>query len=74
MAASRIRMSVEQSLTPEACKIAIQGAAVRSGAKPSTNEVRFKEPVNVREDLQDLPFRHLCTKEGIKVKLITCFY
>ena len=62
MAASRIRMSVEQSLTLEASEIAIEGTAVRSGAKPNTHVVRFKEPVNVREDLQNFQFRHLRTK------------
>ena len=66
MAASRIRMSVEQSLALEASEIAIEGTAVRSGAKPNTHVVRFKEPVNMREDLQNFPFRHLCTKEETK--------
>ena len=77
MAASRIRMSVEQSLTLEASEIAIEGTAVRSGAKPTTHVVRFKEPVNMREDLQNFPFRHLCTKRRqeseTKVKLSACF-
>ena len=54
MAAPGIRMSVEQSLTPEASEIAVEGTPVRGGAKPSTHVVRFKEPVNVREDLQNL--------------------
>jgi hypothetical protein len=67
MGASRIRMSVEQSLTPEASEIAIKGTAVRSGAKPTTHVVRFKEPVKMREDLQNFPFRNLCTQEGRKL-------
>ena len=59
MAATGIRMSVEQSLTPETSEIAIKGTAVRGEAKPTTNAVRLKESVNLREDLQDFQFRHL---------------
>ena len=55
MAAFRIRMSVEQSLTPEASEIAIKGTAVRSGAKPTTHVVRFKEPVNIARRSAKLP-------------------
>jgi len=57
-------MSVEQPLTPEASEIAIEGTAVRGGTKPTTNAVRFKESVNLREDLQDFQFRHLGTKRA----------
>ena len=59
MAASGIRMSVEQSLTPEASEVAIKGTAVRGGTKPTTNRVGSKESVNLREDLQDFQFCHL---------------
>jgi hypothetical protein len=64
MAATGIRVSVEQSLTPEASEVAIKGTAVRGGAKPTANRVRFKESVNLREDLQDFQFRHLGTKRA----------
>ncbi len=50
MAAPGVRMSVEQSLALEASEIAIEGAAVRSGAKLATNVIRFSKSVNLRED------------------------
>jgi hypothetical protein len=50
MAASGLRMSIEQSLTLEASEIAIEGTAVRSGAKLATNIIRFNESVNLCED------------------------
>lgn len=53
MAASRVRMAVEQSLTPESSEIAIQGAAVRNGPKLATNVIRFKKSVNLGEYPQD---------------------
>jgi len=53
MAAPGIWVSVEQSLTPEASEIAVERTAVRNGAEPSPHVVRFKEPVNVCEDLQN---------------------
>jgi hypothetical protein len=49
----------EQSLTLEASEVAIEGAAVRSGTKLSTNGIRFKKSVNLREDPQDFQFCHL---------------
>ena len=64
MAASRVRMSVEQSLTLEASEIAIEGAAVGSGAKLATNVIRFNESVNLREDPQHFQFRHYLSKKA----------
>jgi hypothetical protein len=64
MAASGVWMSVEQSLTLEASEIAIEGAAVRSGTKMAANVIRFKESVNLREDLQDLQFRQFRNQKG----------
>jgi len=53
MAASRVRMSVQQSLILEASEIAVEGAAVRSGAKLAANVIWFNKSVNLREDPQD---------------------
>jgi hypothetical protein len=57
-------MSIEQSLTPEASQVAIEGTAVWSGTKLSTNVIRFKKSVNLREDLQDFQFRHYLSKKA----------
>ena len=46
-------MSVEQPLTLEASEVAIEGAAVRSGAKLAANVIWFNKSVNLREDPQD---------------------
>ncbi len=64
MAASRVRMSVEQSLTLEASEIAIEGAAVRNGPKLATNVIRFNKSVNLREDPQDFQFRHVTPRKS----------
>ena len=49
MAASGLRMSVEQSLPLEASEVAIEGTAVRSRAKLATNVIRFNKSINLRE-------------------------
>jgi hypothetical protein len=64
MAAPGVRMSVEQSLTLEASEIAIEGAAVGSGAELSANVIRLNKSVNLREDPQDFQFRHYLSKKG----------
>ncbi len=51
-------MSVEQPLTLEASEVAIEGAAVRNGSKLSTNGIRFKKSVYLREDQQNFQFCH----------------
>lgn len=63
MAASGVWMSVEQSLTPEASEIAIEGAAVRNGTKMAANVIRFNKSVNLREDLQNLQFGHFLNQK-----------
>jgi hypothetical protein len=64
-------MSVEQSLTLEASEVAIEGAAVRNGTKLSTNVIRFKKSVNLREDQQDFQFRY-CDPRKLKLKSSIC--
>ena len=66
-------MSVEQSLALEASEIAIEGAAVRSGAKPNANVIRFKESVNLREDPQDFQFCHFMEPRRQKAKFANLF-
>lgn len=73
MAASRVRMSVEQSLTLEASEIAIEGAAVGNGMKLATDVIRFKESINLSEDPQYFQFRHFINPRRPKLKLGTHF-